>query len=159
MMKTFLAGLAATTVAATIAAAGIAAAQDAPFAMQIKARQGIMSYRALNIGVLGGMAKGEAEYNAEAAQKAADNILSATMLDVSMLWPEGSDNSVNPASTADAKGWTAEANVGAKEEAFVTAAKAMQAAAGGGLDALKGAIGPLGKACGDCHEVARIPNG
>ena len=99
-----------------------------------------MVYRALNIGVLGAMAKGEAEYNAEAAQKAADNLVASANLDASMLWPQGSDNSANPASTADAKAWTPEAAVGEKDEAFVTAANAMQGAAGGGLDALKGAM-------------------
>ncbi|MEZ5779638.1 MAG: cytochrome c [Paracoccaceae bacterium] len=153
-MKTIIAGIAAATFALT----GIAIAQeDGPFKMEIKARQGIMNYRALNLGVLGAMAKGEAEYDAAAAQKAADNIAASAKLDVSMLWPEGSDNSANPMSTADAKGWTAEAGVGEKEEAFVTAAMAMQAAAGNGLDAVKEAMGPLGESCGGCHKVSRIP--
>jgi cytochrome c556 len=153
IMKRIIVG---ATIAA-IALAGSVMAQDAPFGMQIKARQGIMAYRALNIGVLGGMAKGEAEYDAAAAQKAADNLVATAMIDQSMLWPEGSDNSANPASTADAKGWTAEADVGGKEEAFVTAAMAMQAAAGGGLDGLKAAMGDLGGSCGGCHKVSRIP--
>ncbi|SPH17777.1 Cytochrome c' [Defluviimonas aquaemixtae] len=153
-MKKVLVG----TTIAMIALAGSVSAQDSgPFGMQIKARQGIMSYRALNIGVLGAMAKGEAEYDAAAAQTAADNLVASAMLDASMLWPEGSDNSANPMSTADAKAWTAEAKVGEKGEAFVTAAKAMQSAAGGGLDAVKEAMGPLGEACGDCHKAARIP--
>ena len=153
-MKKIIAGV----TVATMAFAGAVFAQDAPFGMQIKARQGIMAYRALNIGALGAMAKGEAEYNAEAAQKAADNLVATTMLDVSMLWPEGSDNSANPASTADAKGWTAEADIEGKNNAFVTAATAMQAAAGTGLDPLKAAMGDLGGSCGGCHKVARIPN-
>lgn len=153
-MKKFLAGM----TLALIAFSGTGWAQDdAPFKMEIKARQGIMAYRALNIGVLGAMAKGEAEYNAEAAQKAADNLVATGTIDASMLWPEGSDHSVNPASTADAKAWTAEADIGAKDEAFKTAAAAMQSAAGGGLDALKAAMEPLGKSCSGCHEAARIP--
>ena len=141
-----------------IAFAGSVMAQDAPFKMQIKARQGIMAYRALNIGVLGAMAKGEADYNAAKAQAAADNLVASAMIDASMLWPEGSDNSANPASTADAKAWTAEADVGGKDKAFVDAALAMQAAAGGGLDGLKVAMGDLGGSCGGCHKVSRIPN-
>ncbi|MCB2093654.1 MAG: cytochrome c [Rhodobacteraceae bacterium] len=148
--------LVATTVAA-MALAGSVMGQDAPFAMQIKARQGIMEYRALNIGVLGAMAKGETPYDAAAAQKAADNLVMTTMIDMSMLWPEGSDHSANPASTADAKLWTAEADVAGKDAAFAAAAKAMQAAAGGGLDGVKAAMGDLGGACGGCHKVARIP--
>ena len=106
--------LVATTVAA-MALAGSVMGQDAPFAMQIKARQGIMEYRALNIGVLGAMAKGETPYDAAAAQKAADNLVMTTMIDMSMLWPEGSDHSANPASTADAKLWTAEADVAGRD--------------------------------------------
>lgn len=152
-MKRILVG---ATIAA-IALAGSVMAQDAPFGMQIKARQGIMNYRALNIGVLGAMAKGEAEYDAAAAQKAADNLVTTTMIDQSMLWPEGSDHSANPATTADAKLWAAEADIAGKNAAFVTAAKAMQAAAGGGLDGMKAAMGDLGGACGGCHKVARIP--
>ena len=78
-MKKILAGL----TVATLAFAGVATAQDAPFAREIKARQGIMVYRAIQLGVLGGMAKGEVEYNAEAAQKAADNLMASVSLDAS----------------------------------------------------------------------------
>jgi cytochrome c556 len=153
-MKKIIAGITLATIALAVP---VWAQDDAPFKMEIKARQGIMAYRALNIGVLGAMAKGEAEYNAEAAQAAANNLVATGTLDESMLWPQGSDNSANPMSTADAKAWTAEAEIGAKDEAFKTAAAAMAAAAGGGLDGLKEAMGPLGKSCGGCHEAARIP--
>ncbi|MGB7321418.1 MAG: cytochrome c [Albidovulum sp.] len=143
---------------ASVGFAGTVSAQDAPFAKQIKARQGIMVYRALNIGVLGGMAKGDVAYDAAAAQTAADALAASATLDTSMLWPEGSDNSANPASTASADGWTAEADVMGKNTAFVTAAMAMQAAAGTGLEALQAAMGPLGGSCGGCHKVSRIPS-
>ncbi len=152
-MKIFLAGL----TAATLALAGAATAQDAPFAREIKARQGIMEYRAIQLGVLGGMAKGEIEYNAEAAQKAADNLMTAVTIDASMLWPKGSDNSANPASTALAKIWEEGSGIGDKGKAMGEAAAAMQAAAGTGLDALKTAMGPVGEACGGCHKAFRVP--
>lgn len=152
-MKKFLAGL---TVAA-IALAGAATAQDAPFAREIKARQGIMVYRSIQLGVLGGMAKGEIEYDAEAAQKAADNLAAAVMIDASMLWPMGSDNSANPASTALVKMWEDGAGIGDKARAMNEAATAMQAAAGTGLDGLKTAMGPLGEACSGCHKAFRVP--
>ncbi len=152
-MKEILAGI----IVATLALSAAALAQDAPFAMEIKARQGIMNYRALNLGVLGAMAKGEAEYDAAAAQKAADNLVTTTMIDQSMLWPQGSDNSANPASNADAKAWAEGSEVGARNEAFVTAAQAMQAAAGIDLASLQGAMKGVGDACGGCHKAARIP--
>ena len=34
---------------------------------------------------------------------------------------------------------------------------AMEQAAGGGLDSLKAAIGPLGASCGGCHKAYRQP--
>jgi cytochrome c556 len=147
--------LLATAAAATIALAGFATAEDAPFSMQIKARQGIMSYRALQLGPLGAMAKGEAEYNAEAAQKAADNLLAAVSLDGSMLWPKGSDLSANPASTALADIWADGSTIGEKGKAMMEAATALQAAAGTGLDPMKTAMADVGAACGGCHKAFR----
>lgn len=152
-MKALFLGL---TVAA-LAGTGAATAQDAPFSKEIKARQGIMEYRALQLGVLGGMAKGEIDYNAEAAQKAADNLVAGATIDESMLWPEGSDNSANPASTALPAIWAEGSNVGDRHKALVDAAVVMQAAAGTGLDGLKAAMGPVGEACGGCHKAFRVP--
>ncbi|MCB2129228.1 MAG: cytochrome c [Rhodobacteraceae bacterium] len=141
-----------------IAGTGIAAAQDAPFGMQIKARQGIMAYRALQMGVLGGMAKGDVAYDAAAAQKAADNLMATVTLDASMLWPQGSDNSANPASTALAAIWADGSDIGDKATAFAEAVTAMQAAAGTDLASLQGAMGNLGGACGGCHKAFRVPS-
>ena len=153
-MRKILTGL---TIAA-IGLAGAVSAQDAPFAREIKARQGIMSYRVLQLGVLGAMAKGEAEYNAEAAQKAADNLLAAATIDASMLWPKGSDNAAHPGTNALPAIWEEGSGIGAKAKALSDAAAAMQAAAGGGLDALKAAMGPVGEACGGCHKAFRASN-
>ena len=150
------------TTAAAVAIAlaggtGIAGAQDGPFEMQIAARQGIMAYRALQMGVLGPMVKGEAEYNAEAAQKAANALLAASTLDASMLWPKGSDSDAIEESDALPAIWAEGSDIGAKGKAMVEAATALQAAAGGGLDSLKAAFGPVGGACGDCHKAYREP--
>jgi cytochrome c556 len=123
--------------------------------MQINARQGIMDYRALQLGPLGAMAKGEAEYNAETAQKAADNLLTAVTIDASMLWPEGSDHDANPASAALPEMWADGSTIGEKAKAMVTAATALQAAAGTGLDPMKTAMGEVGAACGGCHKAFR----
>lgn len=147
-----------TTAAATsLVLAGTAVAQDAPFAMQIKARQGIMDYRALQLGTLGAMAKGEAEYNAEVAQAAADNLVTAVTIDTSMLWPQGSDHDANPASTALAAIWADGSDIRDKGKAMVAAATALQAAAGTGVEAMAAAMGPVGEACGGCHKSFRVP--
>lgn len=150
--------LLATAALAIVAGASVAQ-EDVPFAMQIDARQGIMDYRAIQMGVLGPMVKGEVEYNAEAAQKAADALLAASTIDTSMLWPQGSDSDAVASSGALPALWAEGSDAGAKGQAMVDAATALQAAAGGGLDALKAAFGPVGGACGDCHKAYRKPNG
>jgi cytochrome c556 len=153
-MRKILIGLAV----ASLSVAGVAAAQDEPpFKMEIKARQGIMNYRALNIGVLAAMAKGEAEYDAAKAKAAADNIVATNKLDASMLWPPGSDNAANSSSTAAASIWAEGSDIGALSDKFNAAADAMAAAAGTDLAALQGAMEPLGAACAACHKAHRIP--
>ncbi len=149
-----------TAAAVTLAlagGAGIATAQDGPFEMQIAARQGIMAYRALQLGTLGAMAKGEVDYDAAAAQKAADNLMASVTLDASMLWPQGSDHEANPKSEALPAIWADGSDIGAKGKAMVDAATAMQAAAGTGLDGLKTAMGEVGGACSGCHKAFRVP--
>jgi cytochrome c556 len=150
-MKTRMIGL----VAAALLLGTVAGAEDAPFGMQIKARQGLMNYMALNIGVLGGMAKGEVAYDAKAAQTAADNIAAISNLDESMIWPKGSDNGANPATHALPAIWEDGSKIGEKLAALHDGAVAMQAAAGKDLDSLKAAMGGLGGACGDCHKTYR----
>ena len=65
-MKKIVTVLAATA----ILSGGTVVAQE--YKNQIKARQGTMWVIALNLGTLGAMAKGEAEYDAEAATTAAE---------------------------------------------------------------------------------------
>jgi len=153
-MKTFFTGFALSAALA----AGAALAEEAPFEGQIKARQGIMLYRAIQLGTLGAMAKGDVAYDAGAAQKAADNLLASITLDGSMLWPKGSDNSANPASTALASMWEEGSGIGEKAGAMVDAATAMQAAAGMDLESLQAAMGPVGAGCGGCHKDFRVPD-
>lgn len=140
--------------AATLAT-GAATAQDASYGLEIGARKGIMDYRQVQLGVLGAMAKGDVEYNAEAAQKAADALLAAATIDVSMLWPKGSDSDANADTRALPAIWAEGSDIGAKAMALVEAATAMQAAAGTGLDALKDAMQGVGGACVDCHKTYR----
>jgi len=154
-MNRLFAGL---TVAAIACTAGAVSAQDAPFAREISARQGIMTYRAIQLGALGAMAKGEVEYNTEAAQSAADNLLAISVLDTSMLWPQGSGHDANPDSDVAPSLWDPASDIGGKAKALAEAATAMQAAAGQGLDSLRSAMGPVGEACGGCHKVARVPD-
>jgi cytochrome c556 len=152
-MKKLIAGAAAIVALA----AGVALAQDAPFGMEIKARQGLMAYKAINIGVLAGMAKGEMEYDAAKAKAAADALAASAKMDQSMIWPPGSGNSANPASTAADSIWAEGSNIGELSDAHTAAADAMAAAAGTDLASLQGAMEALGGSCGACHKAHRVP--
>lgn len=148
----------ATTLASALLAAAIATptvAQDAN-AAALKARQGQMRIIALNLGVLGGMAQGKMEYNAEAAQNAADSLVAVSGIHQATLFPEGSGDvegtKALPAVWSDWDGYAS------KWDAFGTAAEAMQQVASNGQDALGSAMGGLGGSCKGCHETYRASN-
>ncbi len=137
-----------------VASPGAVIAQDAAEAA-IKARQGQFRILALNLGVLGGMAKGETDYNAETAQIAADNLVAVTSIDQSFNWPEGSDN----ASVENTRAWPAIweniPDVISKWEDLGTAAATMQTAAAEGREAIGAAMQQVGGACKACHDEYR----
>ena len=123
----------------------------------VKARTSIMQLYAFNIGTLGGMAKGEMEYDAETATRAANNLVVLTQIDQSAMWPAGTDNVADPSTRALPAIWENFPDVGAKGQAMVDAAAVMQAAAGQDVEALKGAMKGLGDACSACHKAYRAP--
>lgn len=141
--------LAATTLSSAIAQNGVNPA--------VKARQSIMQLYAFNLGQLGAMAKGDVEYNADAASAAAGNLASLTQLNQMAMWPQGTDNENDPHTRALPAIWTSFPDVGAKGKALADAAAAMQVAAGTDLDSLRGAIGAVGSSCGACHKAYRGP--
>lgn len=124
----------------------------------VKARTSIMQLYAFNLGTLGAMAKGEMDYNAEAATSAANNLVTLTQIDQSAMWPAGSDSDSDPNSRALPSMWQNFPDVMAKGAAMSEAAVAMQAAAGQDLDALRAAIGGVGGACSACHKAYRVPD-
>ncbi len=160
MKKTF-AALSGLILASVVAGTAIGESHVDPNIMRaVKARQSQMTLYAFNIGLLGGMAKGEIEYDAAAASKAASNLAALSNLDQSRLWPMGSDNVALGTEVTEAlpKIWDAGSEIGASAKALSDATAAMNDAAGNGLEALRGAMGPLGKACGDCHKGYRQPD-
>ena len=152
-MKTFLRLTAATTL---LCAVSLPAQAEDPFETEIAARQGLMQVYKYNIGILAAMAKGEAEYDAEAAQKAADNIKLVTMMDNSGLWAQGSDSESVEGSKAKPELWSTYPKVADYSKETASAATLMADNAGQGLDALKANIGPLGKSCKTCHDDFRM---
>lgn len=134
---------------------GSAIASD-PLEKAIKARKAQMQLYAWNLGQLGAMAKGAVPYDAAAATSAANNLLAVVSLDSMTMWPQGSDSTAMPGKTAaKLESWTTWPAIGEKSQAMNAAATAMAAAAGGGLDSLKGAMGAVGQGCKGCHETYR----
>lgn len=153
----FAAAALSLPLAATVQGAGHG---DNPFAGHIAARQGFMQILAFNIGTLGGMARGNIEYDAEAAQTAADNIAAMMDVDGRVFWAEGSDNAaLGDVTRALPAIWENPQGFGEEWMALAAAANGMSEAAGGGLESLQGAIGALGGACGSCHRNFRQSDG
>ena len=123
----------------------------------VKARQSQMTLYAFNIGQLGAMAKGAVDYDAAKASAAAANLAALTALDQSALWPQGSDSDSFMDSNAKPEMWQNFPDVMTKGKSLADAAMFIQTAAGGGLDSLRGTIGPLGGACSACHKAYRVP--
>ncbi|WP_323764214.1 cytochrome c [Marinovum sp.] len=141
--------------AAAILSGGATVAQE--YKNQIKARQGTMWVIALNLGTLGGMAKGETEYDAEAATMAAESIQAASNVHFASLFPEGSDGEMNEGSTAKPTIAGDLAGFNEKWAALGAAADKAVAEVGTGTEALGPVMGALGGACKSCHETYRIP--
>jgi len=141
--------------ALSLGLSGAAMALD--YSGQQKARQGQFRILAINLGTLGDMAQGKTEYDAEAAQSAADSLVAVSMIHQPPLWPEES-------SAADLDGTRAKAEIWEDWEDFTSkwadlgeAAAAMQTAASGGTEAIGPAMGALGGACKACHDSYRAP--
>ena len=131
------------------------AAKD-PKEKAIKARQSEMQLRSFNAGPLFGMAKGKMPYDAELAGKLAANLKLLLDVDNGRAWAEGPDNSAYPGKTTSLpKIWTTYPEIAEYGKNYKKAVMDLAAAAGGGVDALKKAIGPLGKSCKACHDDFR----
>lgn len=115
----------------------------------IKYRQGIMQAQGWHIGVLGGMAKGTRPYDKDVAMR------SAKFVDQLIEMPfDGFGPGTERGAPTRAKPeiWKDKAKFDKYgQDAKIETAK-LAAAAGNGLDALRAAIGPVGRACQNCHD-------
>ncbi|WP_292293779.1 cytochrome c [Marivita sp.] len=127
------------------------------FSAQLKARQGQFRIMAINLGILGGMAQGKIDYDAEAAQAAADSLVGVSMIQQPPMWPEGSDNMSIDGTRAQPTIWEDKVDFLSKWEDLGTAAAGIQTAASGGVEALGPAMGQIGGACKACHDTHRAP--
>lgn len=151
--RSIVIGVSAAVFAATAVFAGSHGGNPA-----VKARKAHMQLYAHNLGALGGMAKGEIDFDAGAAQAAADNLLTLVTMNQSSYWLPGTSNDeLGEETRALPAIWADGSTIGAASKAMVDAATAMQAAAGS-LEGIQGAIGAVGKSCGGCHKPFRAPN-
>ncbi|MFP7673191.1 c-type cytochrome [Marivita sp. S0852] len=149
--------LVTTAIAAATFVTASAAFAQSDFSDEVKARQGQFRIMSINLGILGSMAKGEIEYDAEAAQAAADTLVAVSTIQQAPLWPEGSDDMSLDGTRAQTTIWDENADFLSKWADFGTGAVALQAAAGGGQAALAPAMGQIGGSCKACHDKHRTP--
>ncbi len=157
MSRMTLALAAATALAVMGSAATVSLADshtEAP--RELEAREGLMIVNAIASGITGDMARGKAEYDAVAAQSAADALVGTSMVPTALLWPEGTGPDVVEGTASLAAIWENRADFDAKWADFGTAAAALQAAAGQGPEQLTAAMADVGKSCGACHTTYRL---
>ena len=124
----------------------------------VKARKAHMQLYAYNLGKLGGMAKGEVEYNAEAAQTAANNLATLTTVSQAGYWAPGTSNAELGEETRALPGlWGADSTAMQIGGEMGEAITQLASVAGDGQEALGAALGGVGKACGACHKAYRQP--
>ena len=124
----------------------------------IKARKAHMQLYAFHLSTLGGMAKGDIPYDAEAASAAADSLVVLTQLPQGGYWLPGSDSESVENTRALPAIWADGSEAAQKGADMAAAALAMQASAGTGLEALQANMGALGGSCGGCHKPYRQSN-
>ena len=122
----------------------------------MKARSAHMTLYGHNSGILGAMAKGQADYDADLASSAAANLASLASMTETGYWIEGTDTSVE-GSRAKPEIWTAMDDFESKRKGLADATAALVAAAGTDLEAMTAAFGIVGDACGACHKAYRGP--
>lgn len=145
----------ATTFCALLMAISYQAVAEKPFEDEIEARKAFMQLLKFNISILGDMAKGNREYDAQLAENLAKNLHTASLMDNAAMWPKGSDNGnkvIADITKALPELWSDYPTAVEKHQDWTKASAAMAANAGKGLDSLRQSIGPVGKSCKSCHK-------
>ncbi|MCY4150012.1 MAG: cytochrome c [Gammaproteobacteria bacterium] len=131
-------------------------AERDPVKKAIEARQAVMVLRSWYAGPLFGMAKGDIEYDADWASALANSLKAELDTTDRGMWPEESDYEAYPDFSRTLPEWWLDAD-GAEEEeeAYANAVAQIAESAGDGLNALRSAVGGLGKSCKGCHDSFR----
>lgn len=146
----------ATLALAAATASTPALAQDMSPAERAHAlRQAHMSLYAANLGPLVGMARGEIEYDADAAALHANNIAAYSAASLRPFLIEGSSSEDLEDSRALPGIWENVEDFTAHQVDLHEAALAAANAAPDGQEAFVAAFQSVGQACGSCHETYR----
>ena len=125
----------------------------------VKARKSHMQLYAFNLGKLGAMAKGEAEYNADAASAAANNLATLSTLSQAGYWSPGTSNAELGEETRALPGlWESGSKAREIGGQMGEAVAQLASVAGNGQEGLGAAVGAVGQTCGACHKAYRAPN-
>ena len=155
-MRLFPTFIAISTLA--VGSIALAGGHADPAAQALSLRKGHMQLNGFNIGPLGQMVRGNMEYDAEVAARAANNLAALASIDQTGYWLEGTEAGAFEGSRAKAEIWSDMAGFDADNQDLAAATEALAAVAGDGLEAMQAAFGPVGEACGACHEAYRVPN-
>lgn len=123
----------------------------------VNARQAHMGLYGFYLTPLGQMAQDRIAYDTAIASAAASNLAAMAAIDQAAFWVDGTDSSVE-GSRARAEIWTDAEGYAQAQQSMVDATAALALVAGDGIDALKGAFGPVGQSCGACHQTYRAPS-
>jgi cytochrome c556 len=141
---------------AIVATASLAASHTASSSNKaVAARHAQMQMISYNTGLLGSVAKGEVEFNAEMVNSAAKNLNALAKMDTSTLWTQGTEQGAAEGSRAKPEIWSDAPGFAAKFADLEKASADMMGAAD--LDAVKAGIGAIGGTCKGCHETYRGP--
>ncbi|MGI9351139.1 MAG: c-type cytochrome [Rhizobiaceae bacterium] len=122
------------------------------YAGPVEDRQEKMKAVGKNMGIVGKMAKGEADFDSAAALAAFVAMKDASQ-GFETLFPDGSNEGKTEAAPAI---FTDRTGFEAKFTDFTAALDKVTAAAPADLAALQGSLGELGQTCGGCHKAYRI---
>ena len=142
--------------ATAIAVAGLAIAGSHGGNPSAKARQSHMQLNDFNAGPLFAMAKGDIDYDPAVAQGAADNLAALASLNQSRYWVPGTSTAeLGEETRALPAIWESGSTAGQIGGQLKEATVSLAAVAGDGKEAMVEALGPVGKACADCHKGYR----
>lgn len=148
--------LSTTAAAFAIGATAVLAGSHEPKQdSNVTARQAHMTLYSYNLGTLGGMAKGEIEYDAEIATTAATRIHTLATMSQAGYWADGTSTEDLDYSRALPVLFSEPEKYQEFTDDLAATAMEMQTAAGESAEAIGGQMKAVGDACGACHEDFR----